>query len=388
MIVLRKITLLAPLITMFLGCAPVNFGTGTLSSPAQTSSQTNPQGSGTCGLPYNNGPFETPMGTPLTIPLSTILTNDGIAQGTSDKFGILTQPNQGGTLTFNGTSFTFTPTPGFVGTSTFSYSVTTPQGCNGNVVVQVNTRTVATQAVYAQSPTTLFQFDTNWNPITLGQFTYNGEPLVITDIAISSQGLLYGVSSNGYVSSPTSASIYSIDPLTGDLGLIKSFDGSVVGDVTGLAFISTNQAVIGGNGLFIFDISTGVLTTLVAPQYQTYPPFTGLSPTLTLAYQTDGDVILLPDGNLYWTVLGTGNDFSKLYRVNPNVPGAAVPVLIATLTEQSVLGLGYENGLLIGFSQNGDIFNIDPTSGVISGKRPNPSVSGGWGGATTNPVTW
>jgi DNA-binding beta-propeller fold protein YncE len=130
----------------------------------------------------------------------------------------------------------------------------------------------------------------------------------------------------------------------------------------GLTCLSNGTLVIGGSALSLIDPATGrVIRTLV--------PAGG--------YTTSGDVIALPDGMLYWTVDG-GND--RVVRVDPS-SGATTPLPLLGVND--VYGLGFANSQMFGFSSDGRVLTIDPTSGAV---MQNQSLPGSWNGATTNPV--
>ena len=101
---------------------------------------------------------------------------------------------------------------------------------------------------------------------------------------------------------------------------------------------------------------------------------------LSPAYETSGDLVGLPDGYLYWTVLGGTND--ELVRVDP-VTGAAF--WVGAVAGSRLFGLGYDDGTLYAFSSDGSILSIDPTTAATTVVS---SDTTSWWGATTNPVVW
>ena len=77
----------------------------------------------------------------------------------------------------------------------------------------------------------------------------------------------------------------------------------------------------------------------------------------------------------------TGSN-DHLIKINPNTGATAD---LGSLGHTNVWGLGYAYNVFYGFSNNGQVFQINP----VNGNSTNVSNSGiGWYGATTNPVLW
>ena len=208
------------------------------------------------------------------------------------------------------------------------------------------------QPVYLHTGQTLY----SWNPSSgqlriVGNFeTSMGLPVdEITDIAIDGDGRFYGVSYD---------TLYGIDGHTAEVWPIASLQVPLFG----LTCTSDGRLVGGGDGLFEIDTTTGQLTTLV-PEGQ---------------YMTSGDLVGLPDGLLYWAVR-EGDD---LVVVDP-FSGITVPRGEIGVT--SIYGLGYADGSLYGFTEDGRALEIDATTGQVIDTI---SLPGAWWGATTNPVVW
>lgn len=219
-------------------------------------------------------------------------------------------------------------------------------------VVEVPDTEVATEAVYINTDTTLFSFD----PVTgvatrIGDFEEGGQEIAggMTDIAIDLSGVMFGGSFEA---------LYRINPTTAECTYVASLDDQM----TGLTFVSDGRLVGAGEAVSFVDTRTGALTTLVARG----------------EYYTSGDIIGLPDGMLYWTV--TGGD--GLVQVDPDTGETRRR---GTVGVTGVYGLGYAYGDLFGFTSNGEVIEIDPTTGRSTSSS---ALSGRWWGATTNPVLW
>jgi hypothetical protein len=225
---------------------------------------------------------------------------------------------------------------------------------------------VATFAMYAHTNNTLYSVDPATNQVArIGRFK-NGQGFVVTmaDIAIDAQGHLYA---GGYDATANGGhSIYVVDPTTARVRRVCDVPLAL----TGLTFLSDGRLVAGADHAL-----TAIDLTQRCAQVEIYRDDN---------QTTSGDVVGLPDGKLYWTVIGSGNDL--LVVVDP-VVGTAT---IAGTTGGSMLyGLGYDEtaDVLYGFSNaSGRIVTIDPATAASH------AVPGGsriyWWGATTNPVVW
>ncbi len=220
----------------------------------------------------------------------------------------------------------------------------------GEVVVP-DTGTVATESVYLNTSDTLFSYDPGTNTSTpIGRFTLGGSTFSgMTDIAIDLSGHMYG---------GTSSALYVINPTTAEC----TFVANLADSMTGLTFVSDGRLVGAGARVSFVDTSSGALTSLVPSG----------------RYSTSGDIIGLPDGMLYWTVTG-GDD---LVKVDPN---SGATTRIGSIGTTGLYGLGYADGVLMGFASSGRRVDIDETTARSSNSQ---SVSGAWWGATTNPVLW
>ena len=122
----------------------------------------------------------------------------------------------------------------------------------------------------------------------------------------------------------------------------------------------------------IRPVALSVRAAVGKTTFPTYP---------AVSYSTSGDIVGMPAGNLYWTVVGAG--FSDhLVRVDPRT-GAAT--WIGDIGEYGLWGIGEVGGNLTGFSSGGRLVEIDPATARVTRGTDLP---GTWWGATTNPVRW
>ena len=100
-------------------------------------------------------------------------------------------------------------------------------------------------------------------------------------------------------------------------------------------------------------------------------------------YETSGDIVGLPDGDLYWSVRGGWEQDDQLIRVDPDTKEES---WVGSLGESRLYGMGYANDELFGFSGSGAIVGINPATGASYTLKQYEGFS--WWGATTNPVVW
>ncbi len=211
---------------------------------------------------------------------------------------------------------------------------------------------VATEEVYINTGSTLYGYDPASHTATeIGIFREGGVTITdMTDIAIDGNGYMYGA---------TFTQLYSIDPRDARATLVQRLPDSG----TGLTFLGDGRLVIAGDAVTLHDLSRGTRDTLVPAG----------------RYTTSGDIVALPDGYLYWVVTGARD---TLVRIDPQ---NGQTIEIGQLTQNSVYGIGYANGVLQGFSSTGRVIDIDPADAHTFSTA---NVNGVWWGATTNPVRW
>jgi len=213
------------------------------------------------------------------------------------------------------------------------------------------------EPVYVHTADTLYSWEPATGHLTLvGDFNASAGGLFgdsITDIAIDSVGNFYGVSFS---------TLYGIDPSTAAVWDIAPLDMSLVG----LAATSDGRLIGAGDGLYEIDTTTGETSVLVEE---------GL-------YNTSGDIVGLPDSLLYWLVQSVDDSGDDLVVVDPDSGSTSFRGRIGV---SALFGVGYAEGSLFGFSEAGEVVEIDPSTGEAVSVSPLP---GTWWGATTNPVLW
>ncbi len=216
---------------------------------------------------------------------------------------------------------------------------------------------IATAPVYANTSEQLYEIDPATGAKTLiGGFTLNGQPIDgMVDIAIDLNGHMYG---------GTFDALYRIDPTTAVVAKVCDTE------LRPYAMAFTSDGVLfAGAGTEVVSVNLGSCAAT--------------SLATSTEYETSGDLVGLPDGNLYWTV--EGNDSDELVRVNPTT---GQTTWIGRVVASDLFGLGYDEveDELYGFSQHGEIVRISPVGAQSSITVVDATVS--WWGATTNPVVW
>ncbi len=228
----------------------------------------------------------------------------------------------------------------------------------------------APEPIYVHTGSTLFSYDPETNRTTrIGDFRSSTGLLAndVVDIAIDLDGRMFG-GTRQPGNETDNNEIYQIDPTTGLCRFRFHFDDTL----HGLTFLPDGRLVIAGEHVSVVDPNSG-RKLLEFPAAE--------------AYETSGDIVGLPDAQLYWTVRGErdaqgryGSD--RVVRIDP-VSGQVRVIGDAQIDR--IYGLGYANDQLFGFSSAGKVVVLNPNSGAMI--RQN-DLAGRWFGATTNPVLW
>jgi hypothetical protein len=165
-----------------------------------------------------------------------------------------------------------------------------------------------------------------------------GSPGFMEGLALSPGGQLYGTDSSGF--------LYSIDTTT---GVATSVGSTGMGDIEALAFVGSTLvgASFTGSTLFSIDTSTAVTTNITT--------FSALSGATRAMTAIDSNTVLIAAD-------GAPN---SLYSVNVST-GATTFVGSMAMTGQ-FLAMGLAgNGILYGFGNAGEEWQIDPNTGAIT----------------------
>jgi hypothetical protein len=214
---------------------------------------------------------------------------------------------------------------------------------------------VADAPVYANTGKELYEIDPGTGAYTLlGSFhDAEGDVGSMVDLAIDLDGHMVGANFDY---------LYLIDPTDAAVTALCQVDDLVM---YALTFTDDGTLVAGaGDEVVAYDIENCRSAPIVSG--------TG--------YETSGDLVGLPDGYLYWTVKGEGQD--GLVQVDPRNGSTA---WLGDVGSVDLFGLGYDEDQLYGFGKGGEIVRISPETGRGEVLQTAP-VS--WYGAATNPVVW
>lgn len=300
------------------------------------------------------------------------------------SLGALGIPTNNGQVTDAGSNYVFHSNT--VGFSRFTYSIVDGDGNVGSATINVNVIALdkwAGSFYGTDGGGNIFVLDSYGALVLAQSATYNGSPVGFNDLAMTSSGTLYGKSYN------TTTGINAIYSVSGSTGVATQISANLNPTVTtcmaGFTFLPDGRVVTavstdhfdgvsGPVSLVAVDPNTQVMTTLV-PQSAGY-------------IMGGGDVKLLPDGFLYWTVQDSPgsmcgrNGNQDIVRVDP-ATGAVTEV--GCMGIAGVYGLGDIFGQIVGFSGSGNLMHIDLTNAHTSLIESTGHV---FAGGTSNPLLW
>ena len=230
-------------------------------------------------------------------------------------------------------------------------------------VVDGSTPTKEVAEIYAHSATKLFRIDPDtYNVTEIGVFSNCGTNDQMVDIALDENSQMFGTTFYG---------VNRIDKTTATCTPLRagpSYPNS-------LSFVPkgtvdpNNEALVGyfGSTYSRIDTQTGAITTLGV---------------LGGGYISSGDIVSVKGGGTYLTVKGLGCA-DCLVEVNPST-GALVKKL-GSVARTDVFGLAFWGGRVFGFSDGGDLFEINPST-MMTTQVPLPSSLGSlsfWGAGST-----
>jgi hypothetical protein len=275
-----------------------------------------------------------PAGTSLTI---AVLANDTDPAGQSLTITSVTQGAHG-TVTISGTSVIYTPAAGFVGTDSFTYTVTDGQGAYSTATVIVNvtsgnqppTASADTVTIAAGTSVTIAVLtndtDPNGNPLTItavtqganGTVTFTNTSVTYTPQAtfVGTDSFTYTISDGQGASATATVTVTVMSDRTAFLVAAYSFNegsGTTVSDASG----NKNTGTISGatwttagkfGGALVFNGTSAKVTIPDAPSLRLTTDMTlaaWVKPSkVTSAWR---DVIYKGDDNYYLEATSTTN---------------------------------------------------------------------------------
>ncbi|XZN91967.1 MAG: hypothetical protein ACM65M_03575 [Microcoleus sp.] len=181
--------------------------------------------------------------------------------------------------------------------------------------------------------------------------------LDFSDIALSNSGQLFGI---------TFDNLYKIDPNLGSASLIGNFGlGSSVG-LNALEFANnTLYAAADGANLYTINVNTGAAN---------------LAANLGSEFDSSGDLVFDAANNRFFAT-STGTTSDSLFSVS--LTGQATK--IGNIGFTNVFGVSFENGNLIGFTEDRKRITINSTTGTGTFDKNLTGISGSIGGASSIP---
>lgn len=209
--------------------------------------------------------------------------------------------------------------------------------------------------IYAHSRDTLYTFNafTN-NVVTIGLFTLaSGDvPPNMVDLAVDRDGRIFTSSSH---------TLYAVDPMTARLTPVADFD------VTGASFFALTFVT---QGEIHADRETLVGATNEGVYYEIDPAnaHTVMLGSYPDGWLSSGDLVSIEGLGTYATIKRTGDTHDTLAHITFSASGSTITVLgpiVQGSTEYTkVFGLGYWGRALYGFSDTGQLIEINRDTGA------------------------
>ncbi|MGN6134024.1 MAG: beta strand repeat-containing protein, partial [Aureliella sp.] len=278
----------------------------------------------------DDGPVSTPEDSPVTI---SVLGNDSDPAGSNDTLSVSSVTNgTHGTVTTNGTTVTYTPAANYVGTDSFTYTISDGDGGTDTATVSVEVTATDDPPVAnddavngirnAQVVFNVLANDSDPEGDALSVTAINGAAVTIPQVIVLTNGTLTLTANNSFAFSPNSG-----------------FTGTQTFEYTLTAGSQTDTATVtitiaGGNSQPIAQNDTIPATEDQAVSGNVLAnngngadsdPDNDLLTTVLLTTPAHGSVVLLADGNFTYTPNQnyTGSDSFK-YRLLDSYGGVAV----------------------------------------------------------------
>jgi len=213
----------------------------------------------------------------------------------------------------------------------------------------------AWEYMYAQTSTDLYSVgkDSPHTVTHIGPFDQDN----ITDLAVDIDGRMYAV---------TFDEVFEVDPLTGELQSVAYLKDASFFALTALS----DGTMLAGSDDEIYEID------VISGNIQYYDSLGD--------WEFAGDMVGLPDGLLYCLCWPTDH-FADSTSLVVYDPATGVATEIGPTNHGSMFGVGLADWVMFGFNTDGEILDIDRTTGAATViAEPGHDF---WG-AATNPLRW
>lgn len=229
--------------------------------------------------------------------------------------------------------------------------------------------------IYAHSPKVLFSFSPFTNTVTeIGPFTLpSGEAAPdMVDLAVNADGVVYTTSAT---------SLFRVDPETARATLIREFDVAEREQFYALSFLTpgtlgSTEVLLGATNMGVYyeiNPTNGAVRAL-----GTYPD----------GWLSSGDVVSV-DGATYATIRrATDNEYDTLARITFDDAGRSQITVIGPIrgggqSFRQIFGLGYWGRNVYGFSNSGQLIEIDRNTGAGRLATTETGTDRFWGAGVT-----
>jgi hypothetical protein len=230
--------------------------------------------------------------------------------------------------------------------------------------------------IYAHSRDTLFTFSpTTLDVETIGTFRVagGGAPPNMLDLAVDSEGLVYTSSAD---------ELWSVDPLTAELTRIGSFG---LGDqLFALSFLAPGE--LGPEEVLIGAANSGEYfqidrDTAAATRLGSYPD----------GWRSSGDIVSVEGLGTFATVRRTDFPSDVLVQILFSSDGSSAavvkgPVRSGTRDFIEIFGIGYWGRVLYGFTNAGELIEINRDTGAGTLVTTDTGTDQFWGAGVTTVV--
>jgi len=209
--------------------------------------------------------------------------------------------------------------------------------------------------IYAHSPDTLFSFSAMTNTVTeIGVFTEmdgTGAPDMV-DLAVSAEGAIV---------TSSATSLWSVDPATGRVTLLGDFDVAMGEQFYALTFLAPGElrpgeALLGATNMGVYyEIDP---TDASVSRLGTYPD----------GWLSSGDLVSV-EGATYATIRRMDDMVDTLAQISFDGTGRSTIRVIGQIRGggmdfRQIFGLGYWGRSVYGFSNSGQLIEIDRATGA------------------------